>query len=95
MSVFFTEGQVIFTVPVACSRGKMLRAVQHDCTSIPVKQQLEEMSTLCTQMPYQASDDFDCRLIASIAASPNKHCKEYSYNKMLLQKLLILLKHKR
>ena len=46
------------------------------------------------QDAYQASDDLDGRLIASVASSSNKHCEKYSDNKMLPQKLLVLLKHK-
>lgn len=84
------EGQASRIVPVACkSRLPCL------CTALQCMTKEGQTEHSMEWNSYQASDDFDGRLIASIPASTNQHCQKHGHYKVLLQELLVLLKDKR
>ena len=43
-----------------------------------------------TASAHQTPDDFDRRLVSSVAAGTNKHCQEDGHHQVIFQELLIL-----
>jgi len=43
---------------------------------------------------YKTSDDFDCRLVACIAASTHEHCEEQRHHQVIPQQLLVAIQYK-